>query len=89
MEDLEAFREGRPLPNTPPDTAWQRVRDWARSEPALAARLAVIVACSVIIWGFRLIVGRYSPLLPDHWARRLEVAASSEDTARSRRFSSG
>jgi serine/threonine-protein kinase len=71
VEDLEAFRESRPLPNTPPDTAWQRVQDWARSEPALAARLAVILLCSVVTWGLRLVVGRYSPLSTEHWAKRL------------------
>ena len=75
VEDLEAFRERRPLPNTPPDTAWQRIRDWARNAPALAARLAVIVACSAILWSYRLIVGNYAPLLEGHWAGRPAVAA--------------
>ena len=72
VDELHRFVRNEPLVETPTHTAWQRVRDWGRSEPALAARLAVIVACSAIIWGFRLIAGRYAPLLPDHWARRLD-----------------
>ena len=43
--------------------------------PALSARLAVIVACSAILWSYRLIVGKYAPLLQDHWAGRPAVAA--------------
>jgi serine/threonine-protein kinase len=73
MEDLEAFRKGDPLPNTPPSTAWQSIRDWARSEPALAARLGVIVACSIIIWGYRLCVGYFAPIAADDWLLRLEI----------------
>ena len=42
-----------------------------RREPALAARLGVIVACSVIMWGYRIAVG-YVPLAPDHWAKVIE-----------------
>jgi serine/threonine-protein kinase len=75
MAELNRFVQDEPLVETPSHTAWQLGRDWARSEPALAARLAVIVACSVILWGYRLIVGRYAPLPLDHWARRPEVAA--------------
>jgi serine/threonine-protein kinase len=67
--ELNRFTRNEPLVETPPHTAWQRVRDWARREPALAARLAVIVACSIIIWGSHLVAGRYAPLLRDHWAR--------------------
>ena len=66
----ERFVRGSRSRNAAPH-AWQRVRDWARSEPALAARLAVIGACSAIMWGYRLIAGRYVPLPPDHWAKRL------------------
>ncbi len=65
----ERFEQKAPLEETPPDTAWRRARHWARSEPALAARLAVIVACSAIMWGYRLVFPRYSPLLASHWAR--------------------
>ncbi len=75
VEELNHFVQDEPLAHTPTHTVWQRVRDWARSEPALAVRLAVIVACSAIIWGYRLIAWRYTALSPDHWARRPEVAA--------------
>jgi hypothetical protein len=68
---LNHFVHSEPLVHTPTHTAWQRIRDWARSEPALAARLAVIVACSTIIWGVRLASGRYVPLSHDHWAKAL------------------
>jgi eukaryotic-like serine/threonine-protein kinase len=71
LEELNRFEQLNALVHTPPHTPWQRIRDWARSEPALAARLALIVACSAIIWGYRLITGRYAPLRPDHWAERL------------------
>jgi serine/threonine-protein kinase len=74
VAELNRFEQNLPLLETPPHNPWQRIRHWARSEPALAARLAVIVACSAILWGYRLIVGRYAPLLPGHWARRPEVA---------------
>jgi serine/threonine-protein kinase len=67
-EELDRFRQDLPLKHTPPATTWQHVQHWARSEPALAARLAVIVACSVIIWAYPLITGHFAPLLPDHWA---------------------
>ncbi len=71
VEELNHFEHGEPLVHTEPHTVWQRVRDWARSEPALAARLAVIVACSVIIWSFRAIVGRFAPIHVGHWVRQL------------------
>jgi hypothetical protein len=71
VEELNHFVHSEPLVHTPTHTAWQRIRDWARSEPALAARLAVIVACSVIMWGYRLVAGRFVPLSPDHWAKQL------------------
>jgi serine/threonine-protein kinase len=67
---LVAFREGGPPPD-PPNIPVQRLLHWARSEPALASRLAVIVACSSILWSYRLVVGRYAPLPPDHWLNRL------------------
>ena len=56
---------------TPPGSAF---RDWARSEPALAARLAVIVALLGHHLGLSPDRGACAPLLPDHWARRLEVS---------------
>jgi len=75
VAELNRFVEGEPLVDTPTHTVWQRVRDWAKREPALAARLAVIVSCSAIIWGYFSITGQYAPLSRDHWARRPEVAA--------------
>jgi serine/threonine-protein kinase len=69
--DLRHFERREPLP-TPPDGFGARLAHWARREPGLAARVAVIIACSVIMWGFRLAVGRYAPLLPDHWANTIE-----------------
>jgi len=71
VEELNHFVHNEPLVHTPPHTVWQRVRDWARSEPALAARLAVIVACSSIIWNYVLIKGGFAALKPGHWANRL------------------
>ena len=50
------------------------VRDWARREPALAARLAVIAACSVVIWAYLPIAGKFAPLMPNHPAWRLREA---------------
>jgi serine/threonine-protein kinase len=75
VEELNHFVQDEPLAHTPTHTVWQRVRDWARREPALAARLAVIVACSAIIWGNLAITGKYATLSPVHWANRPEVAA--------------
>ena len=72
--ELRRFVQNEPLVETPPQAALQHLRHWARSEPALAARLSVIIACSAILWGFRLIAGRYAPLPTDHWAGRSEVA---------------
>jgi serine/threonine-protein kinase len=76
VEALNRFLRNEPDPTTPAHTPWQRIRDWARSEPALAARLAVIVACSVIIWGYRLFTGSFAAFPEDHWIWRLEVANS-------------
>ena len=71
VEELNHFEQSEPLVHTPPHTVWQRARDWARSEPALAARLAVIVACSFIIWGYLAIAGQFAPLSEGHWASQL------------------
>jgi serine/threonine-protein kinase len=68
VDDLRHFERCEPLP-TPPDGLQARVSHWARREPALAARVAVIVACSVIMWGYRLTMGRYAALPPGHWAK--------------------
>lgn len=56
---------------TPPHTVRQGIREWARREPALAARLGLILACSVIRWGYLLVAGRFAPLLPSHPASQL------------------
>ncbi len=53
----------------PPERFLPRLLDWARREPALAARVIVIILASGIIWGGRLIMGRYAVLAPDHWAQ--------------------
>jgi serine/threonine-protein kinase len=66
IEDLECFLKGEPLIHARPEAPVERVIQWARRAPALAARLAVIVACSAIIWGYRLITGRFAPLEQDH-----------------------
>jgi serine/threonine-protein kinase len=74
IEDLEKCLQEEALIHTPPETLGERVVQWTRREPALAARLAVIVACSVILWGYRLIMGEFAPLEKDHWIWGLEVA---------------
>jgi serine/threonine-protein kinase len=61
IEDLVCFFERKALIHAPPEGLWERVVQWARRAPALAARLAVIVACSAIIWGYRLINGGFVP----------------------------
>jgi hypothetical protein len=66
IDDLECFFKADPLPHARPQGLGERVIQWARRAPALAARLAVIVACSAIIWGYPLVVGRFAPLAPDH-----------------------
>jgi eukaryotic-like serine/threonine-protein kinase len=74
LSELNRFSLGLHLIDTPPHNPWQRFRDWARSEPALATRLAVIVACSAILWGYRLITGEYAPLPDGHFAERFSQA---------------
>jgi serine/threonine-protein kinase len=51
LTDLQCFNWGEPLRYNPPEGPRRRLVDWARREPALAVRLAVIVACSAIMWG--------------------------------------
>lgn len=67
LVELNHFIKEEPLEFTPPLTAWHRVRDWARSEPALAVRLAVIVACSLVLWGHPAVFGLL-PIADGHWA---------------------
>ncbi len=69
LEDLRSFEMRRPLPHTPAEGPPRRLADWARREPALAVRLGVILACSTIIWGYRLAIGDFAALLPGHWAQ--------------------
>jgi serine/threonine-protein kinase len=66
VKDLECFLQGQPLPPDRSEAVSDRVVQWTRRAPALAARLAVIVACSVIIWGYRLVTGKFAPLAQDH-----------------------
>ncbi len=49
-----------------PEALRERVCQWAWRAPALAARLAVIVICSAIIWSYPLLAGHFAPLGPDH-----------------------
>jgi eukaryotic-like serine/threonine-protein kinase len=66
IEDLECFLKGEPLIHARSEAPGERVIQWARRAPALASRLAVIVVCSAIIWGYRLITGKFAPLEADH-----------------------
>jgi len=66
IEDLERFLEGETLIHARPEAPGERVIQWAWRAPALAARLAVVVVCSAIIWGYRLIIGSFAPLDQDH-----------------------
>jgi hypothetical protein len=71
LEDLRRFELHRPLVNRP-EGFWQRINHWARREPALAVRLAVIVVCSAIMWGSRIARGSFAALLSHHWALLIE-----------------
>jgi Protein kinase domain len=66
IEDLDCYFQGKPLIHARLEGPAARVVQWAWRAPALAARLAVIVACSAILWGYRLIIGRFAPLEADH-----------------------
>jgi hypothetical protein len=66
VEDLECFLHGQPLIHAQPEGLSDRVIQWTRRAPALAARLAVILACSVIMWAYRLVTGQFYPLAQDH-----------------------
>ncbi|MFO0888989.1 MAG: serine/threonine-protein kinase [Isosphaeraceae bacterium] len=70
LVDLRCVDRGEPL-SSPPEGLLSRLVHKARREPALAVRLAVIVACSTIIWSYRLAVGRFAAILPEHWAHGL------------------
>jgi serine/threonine-protein kinase len=72
LEDLLCFERGEPLPNTPPEGPLHRLADWARRAPALAARLAVIVACSATMWGYWVANGSFAGLLPSRLARLVQ-----------------
>jgi eukaryotic-like serine/threonine-protein kinase len=71
LENLRCFEQHRPLPDRP-EGFWQRIDHWARREPALAVRLAVIVVCSAIMWGSRIARGSFAALLSHHWALLIE-----------------
>ena len=66
IEDLECFFKNEPLVHVRPEALRERVSQWAWRAPALAARLAVIVTCSAIIWSYPLITGHFAPVGPDH-----------------------
>jgi serine/threonine-protein kinase len=66
IEDLDCFFERKPLIHAQPEGPWERVVQWAARAPALAVRLAVIFACSAIIWGHRWVNGRFRPTERDH-----------------------
>ncbi len=74
LDHLRCFERGEPLP-IPPDGPWRRIVYWARRQPALAARLGVIVACSVILWGYAAVKGGLATLQQDHWVRGTASAA--------------
>jgi serine/threonine-protein kinase len=69
--DLRCVERGDTIPS-PPEGFLSRLVHKARREPALAVRVVVIVACSAIMWGYRLAVGQFAPLLPNHWATKIE-----------------
>jgi serine/threonine-protein kinase len=73
VKDLGCFRREEPLIHAQPETLWERFVQWTRRVPALAARLAVIVACSVILWGYRVITGGFAPLEKGHWIWNLVI----------------
>jgi serine/threonine-protein kinase len=76
LKNLRAFQQGEPSPDRP-ERARQRLVNWARREPALAVRLAVIVVCSTIMWGSRFALGSYAPLDPHHPAKTIEKTHTS------------
>ena len=71
LADLRCFERGEPLP-TPPEGLLDRLMDWARREPALAVRLALIVACSAIMWVYWVANGSFAGLLPSYWAQLVQ-----------------
>ena len=56
--------QGRALAPRPAGGDRGAGRPVGQAVPALAARLAVVVACSAIIWAYRLTTGRFAP-----WSR--------------------
>ena len=71
LENLGRYERREPLTD-PPDGLWRRLRHQVKREPALYARLAVIIACSTIVWGYPLITGNFAPLSDDHWAKKMD-----------------
>ncbi len=64
--DIACFLREEALTYARPETLWERVVQWTRRAPGLAARLAVIMACSIILWGYALFTGRFAPLAQDN-----------------------
>ena len=50
IADLDQFLRGDPLVHAAPRTPREHLGHWARREPALAARLAIAIGCSAILW---------------------------------------
>jgi serine/threonine-protein kinase len=66
VEDLECFLQRGLMAHAGPEAVSDRVVQWIRRAPALAARLAVIVVCSAILWGYPRVTGRFAPLAENH-----------------------
>ena len=66
IADLNCFFASEPLVHARPETLGERVIQRARRAPALAARLAVVVACSAIIWAYPAVTGGFAVLEPDN-----------------------
>jgi serine/threonine-protein kinase len=60
LEDLRRFQQGDTLPEPPPGF-WRRLVHWTKSKPALAARLALIAANTVVIWVYFWIYRGFDP----------------------------
>jgi eukaryotic-like serine/threonine-protein kinase len=84
--DLACFLREDALIYARSETLRERFVEWTRRAPALAARLAVIMACSVILWGYAIITGRFAPLAPENpigamIVSRLGFAHGSQEAA--------
>jgi serine/threonine-protein kinase len=80
-DELERFRADDELLCTPPETWWQRLREWVGREPALAVRLAIIVFCTIIIWGYPVVMGELATLTADHWIRETWITSIFQSDA--------